>query len=329
MALVAGAALVAASMAVAGSARPALAAGLSVDLDQWASLEGAWQNGNLNGNNARYPEGGVIPFRLAIEGLAAGNHRITISYDFTASGHKAYDFLASWNATNSPGLCLPSGGAISSMCPRLPASSSLAFPSDPYATDGLSVRGAEAWSGVARRLTIYGGTITSITGPTHAGSPSGNSTGELLVRFRSTGSAVLLAWGGHLAQSSYWNTAAGGARDGASLVSGAPWHMRTLGLDGGGNRNQDRSIQPSAVVGEMPPAVVLPTPRPTPTPPGSAPRAGSPGGPGAPTIPPTATASPAPVRGDRVLVDAVVLLAGGIGLGVVLLRTAPIRRRRP
>ena len=28
----------------------------------------AWQNGNLNGNNTRYPEGGIVPFRLAIEG---------------------------------------------------------------------------------------------------------------------------------------------------------------------------------------------------------------------------------------------------------------------
>jgi hypothetical protein len=319
-------ALLVAALALAATPAAGRAAGVSVDLDQWASLDAAWQNGNLNGNNARYPEGGVIPFRLAIEGLAAGNHSITISYDFTASGHKAYDFLASWNATNSPGLCLPSGGAISSMCPRLPASSSLALPSDPYVVDELSVRGAQAWSGVARRLTIYGGTITSIMGPTHGGSPSGNSTGELLVRFRSTGSAVLLAWGGHLAQSSYWNGAAGGQRDGAAMVSGAPWHMRTLNLDGGGARNQDRSIQPSAVVGEMPPAVVVPTP----TPPGSAPRAGGPGGPGAqPTIPPTATAAPAPVRGERAVIDALVLLAGGIGLAFVLLRTAPVRRRRP
>jgi hypothetical protein len=66
---VAGTVLLAVLTAFAAPPRTALAAGLSVDLDQWASLENAWQNGNLNGNNARYPEGGVIPFRLAIEGL--------------------------------------------------------------------------------------------------------------------------------------------------------------------------------------------------------------------------------------------------------------------
>jgi hypothetical protein len=238
------------------------AAGGSVDLDQWASLDVYWQNGNLNGNNSRYPEGGIIPFRLAIEGLSPGNHSIHINYDFTAGGHKAYDFLASWNGWRSPNLCSMSGGAISSMCPGLPGSSSRAFPSDPYVANGLSVSTAEVYSGVGRRLTIWGGAITSISGPVHAGSVNGNSTADFLVRFRATGSAVLLAWGGHLAQSAYWDLAAGGPRDGSGEVSGAPWHMRTLQLDGTGNKNQDRSIQPSAIVGELPPFALAPTPPP-------------------------------------------------------------------
>lgn len=295
--------------AISASPGPVRAGGVSVDLDQWASLDAAWQNGDLNGNNSRYPEGGVIPFRLAIEGLAAGAHSITINYDFTASGHKAYDFLATWNATSHPGLCLPSGGAISSMCPKLPSPSSFTFPSDPYVANGLAVRGAETWSGVSRRLTIYGGTISSITGPTHSGSPDGNSSAGFVVRFRSTSSAVLLAWGGHLAQSSYWDKAGGGGRDGASMVSGAPWHMRTLGLDGGGNRNQDRSIQPSAVVGEMPPAVAAPTP-----PSGATPRpgGGNPGAPGGgphPTVPPTETGAPEPAGSPA---------GGGFALGIAV-----------
>ena len=119
--------------------------------------------------------------------------------------------------------------------------------------NGLTVSGAQAYSGAPRRLTIWGGTITSIQGPVHAGSVNGNSTADFLVRFKSTGTAVLLAWGGHLAQSAYWDKANGGAPDGAAQVSGAPWHMRTLQLDGAGNKNQDRSIQPSAIVGELPP----------------------------------------------------------------------------
>ena len=98
--------------------RPPVRAAVGVNLDQWASSDRAWQNGNLNGNNSRYPEGGIVPFRLAVEGLKAGAHSIHINYDFTAGGHKAYDFLATWNVTNAAGkICAASGGAISSMCP--------------------------------------------------------------------------------------------------------------------------------------------------------------------------------------------------------------------
>jgi hypothetical protein len=279
-------------------------AATTVDLDQWASADRAWQNGNLNGNNSRYPEGGIVPFRLAIEGLKAGDHRIQIQYDATAGGHKAYDFLATWNVTNAKGtICDKGGGARSSMCPSLPSSSSFPLPSDPTKLNGLSVKGAEAYSGTPRRLTIWGGTIQSIGAVKHAGSPNGNSTGTILVRFRSTGSAVLMAWGGHLAQSAYWDVAGGGAADGASLVSGAPWHMRTLQLDGSGNKNQDRSIQPSAIVGTLPPQALAPSPPPAPTPepqapaptprPPSAPGGGGSGdGPGGDPDPPGAPAGP-------------------------------------
>ena len=227
-------------------------AAAGVNLDQWATLDHAWQNGNLNGNNTRYPEGGIVPFRLAVEGLTAGAHTIRVQYDFTAGGHKAYDFLARYNGWVSPPICGAGGGGVSSMCPSMPGSSSAAFPSDPFKVDGLTVAGAEWYSGVERRLTIWGGTISSICGPSHAGPTGGNSSAEFVVHFSSKGSAVLLAWGGHLAQSRYWNLSAGGVRDGAGEVSGSPWHMRTLQLDGSGNRNQDRSIQPSAIVGATP-----------------------------------------------------------------------------
>jgi hypothetical protein len=278
-----------------GTARAAT----TVNLDQWASLDLAWQNGNLNGNNARYPEGGVVPFRLAIEGLAPGGHTIRINYDVTAGGHKAYDFIAAWNAWTAPNLCGP-GGAVSSLCPSLPAAASGAIPADPFVMDGLSVTAAQVYSGAPRRITIWGGTITSVGPAVHAGPVDGNSTADVTVRFTSTGSAVLLAWGGHLAQSAFWNLAAGGSRDGAGEVSGAPWHMRTLQLDGSGNRNQDRSIQPSAIVGELPPAALAP-PGPgapavpagpgTPVQPAAPAAPAAPGGPGVvPTPPPTATA---------------------------------------
>jgi len=321
-------ALALASLAVGLEVRIARAA-TTVNLDQWASLSNAWQNGNLNGNNARYPEGGVVPFRVAFEGLAVGSHVVHINYDFTAGGHKAYDFLATWNVTNASGeICSASGGGISSMCPSLPSPSTYAFPADPFLADGLSVTTAQVYSGTPRRLTLWGGTITSISGPVHSGSVSGNSTADFTVRFTSTGSAALLAWGGHLAQSAFWNLAAGGERDGAGEVSGAPWHMRTLQLDGSGNKNQDRSIQPSAIVGELPPfALAPPTPTPRPGTSAAPPAAAAPTPPGGGskvTPPPTATV-PAPrdeADGD------VAALAGFFGAGAVMLAWIAIVSRR-
>jgi hypothetical protein len=314
-------------LAVAAGA-PAAVAATSVDLDQWASSDRAWQNGNLNGNNSRYPEGGIVPFRLAIEGLTLGKHTIHLNYDFTAGGHKAYDFLATWNVTNAIGkICIPSGGAISSMCPSLPLSSSAAFPSDGAAMDGLTVHGAEAYSAAPRRLTIWGGTIQSISAPAHSGSSSGNSTADMLVRFTATSPAVLMAWGGHLAQSAYWNRSNGGPSDGAAMVSGAPWHMRTLQLDGSGNKNQDRSIQPSAIVGELPPFALAPTPAPRATPaPGSGGSTTSgPGGRPSVTVPPTSAVEPdAPAAAPSNL--AATALTIGLASLLVLI---PALRRRP
>ena len=329
------------------------AASTTVNLDQWASMDNAWQNGNLNGNNSKYPEGGIVPFRVAFEGLATGTHSIHINYDFTAGGHKAYDFLATWDVTNAKGkICAASGGAISSKCPSLGTSSTYAFPSDGYKANGLSVSGAETYSAAPRRLTMYGGTIVSIKGPVHSGSPDGNSTADFLVTFKNTRSAVLFSWGGHLAQSAYWDRSRGGPSDGAAMVSGAPWHMRTLQLDGSGNKNQDRSIQPSAIVGELPPfalAPPTPTPRPTNPPnnpgnpgPGNTPTGGStstgggtPGGPGV-TVPPTTTLSDGPpMPSGQALLPAVLvaiaatLLAAMLGVRRAGRTRTRERRRRP
>jgi hypothetical protein len=336
------------TLAPGGPAVGEVRAATTVNLDQWATYAPAWQNGNLNGNNTRYPEGGIVPFRLAIEGLKAGAHTITIQYDFTAGGHKAYDFLATYTGWVSPSMC-GGGGAVSSMCPSLPGSNSGAFPSDGFSTDGLTVRGAEGYSGVSRRLTIWGGTIGSITGPSHSGSTAGNSTAEFAVHFNSSGSAVLLAWGGHLAQSRYWNLSIGGVRDGAGEVSGAPWHMRTLQLDGSGNKNQDRSIQPSAIVGELGPGALAPAgpaptpkvtpvpraPAPTPRPANPTPRTGTGGGTSTgplPTAPPTSIAPPSGATTDdatRPILVLILLLVGGLVSGVSMRWRSPSPSRPP
>jgi len=221
---------------------------LGVNLDQFANLPGqGWQNGDLNGNNSAYGEGDVVPFRLAIEGLAAGQHTIHLNYDFLTSGSEAYDFLATWNVTENPNKCAdPSAGGASSHCPNsLGAADTHAFPGDPFSpavSPGLTVNGAMAFSGVSRSLTMYGGTVNSISVPAHA-----SGKGDMKVTFTTSSDWAFFLWGAHIAQSAYWNESSGGAANGASTISGAPWHMRTQQLDDSSNKNQDRSIQPSAI----------------------------------------------------------------------------------
>ena len=222
---------------------------LGVNLDQFANQPGeGWQNGDLNGNNSTYGEGDVVPFRLAIEGLAAGQHTIHLNHDFLTGGSEAYDFLATWNVTENPNKCAdPSAGGASSHCPNsLGAADLHAFPGDsftPAVSPGLSVNGAMAFSGVSRNLTMYGGTVNSITVPAHA-----SGKGDMVVTFTTTSDWAFFLWGAHIAQSAYWNESNGGAANGAATISGAPWHMRTQALDeSNGNKNQDRSIQPSAI----------------------------------------------------------------------------------
>ena len=221
---------------------------LGVNLDQFANLPGqGWQNGDLNGNNSAYGEGDVVPFRLAIEGLAAGQHTIHLNYDFLTGGSEAYDFLATWNVTENPNKCAdPSAGGASSQCPNnLGAADTQAFPGDsfsPLVSPGLTVNGAMAFSGVSRNLTMYGGTVNSITVPAHA-----SGKGDMKVTFTTSSDWAFFLWGAHIAQSAYWNESNGGVANGASTISGAPWHMRTQQLDDSSNKNQDRSIQPSAI----------------------------------------------------------------------------------
>jgi uncharacterized repeat protein (TIGR01451 family) len=252
------------SSSVSTDRTTAAAGSLTVDLDQWANKPGqGWQNGDLNKNNSAYHEGDVVPFRLAMEGLSDGSHTIHLNYDFTAGGHEAYDFLASYDVTENPGLCASGGGAVSSMCPSLPAPDSHAFPGDSFSPgppthSGLTVNGAIAAAAISRNLLLYGGTITNIAAPTHSGPTNNNSSGDMVVTFTTSGGSALFAWGAHIASSDYWVTGTGDA-NGAAAVSGAPWHMRTQALDDSGNKNQDRSIQPSAIIKLVPAIAVTKT----------------------------------------------------------------------
>ena len=249
------------------------AASTGVNLDQWASKDVAWQNGNLNGNNSRYPEGGIVPFRLAIEGLSAGSHSIHINYDFTASGHKAYDFLATWNVTNARARCCAERAAASRRCaPRLPGLVVFAFP--PTATRRT------ASPSTAPRLLRGAAPADDLRRHDHLDQRPGphrlarRQQHGRLPREVQVDAARRSCWRGAATSPSRRT----GTRRAAARRRRRRWSRARRGTCGrcsstaSGNKNQDRSIQPSAIVGELPPfALAPPTPTPRPTNPPAAP----------------------------------------------------------
>ncbi len=211
----------------------------NVNLDQYANGKltppgtAEWQNGNLNSNNSHYVEGEVVPFRLSVTGLSAGTHTIHLNYDFTSGGIYSYDYLANWNQTENPDVCDSLTG-FSTTCATTPASA--AIPVDP-ANSGFQSN--------TQAVLVYGASSASLGTYALSGPLTGNSTKDIELSF-TVGAGVdqvLIAWGGHLASSIDH-----GAGKGAASISGSPFHMRTQQLDNSGNKNQDRSIQPGAVL---------------------------------------------------------------------------------
>ena len=112
--------------------------------------------------------------------------------------------------------------------------------------------------------------------------------------------------------------------------------MRTLQLDSSGNKNQDRSIQPSAIVGELAPfALAPPTPAPRNNPPPNPPPANPPANPGggttvsapnpdgpAVTLPPTSTLSDPPASESGMAMAVAAALAVTAAAALLGLRRA-------
>lgn len=191
-----------------------------IDLDQWADETPAqWQNGNLNAGNSNYHEGESVPFRLTITGLNNGTtQKVRIRYDYTKFGKNAYDYLTTYNYSRTP-TGIPVGTPASY---NIPTDASLPF------------------TQVAGAFKLYSGTFGAVTGPF----VDGNEKYYDVVVVGGTGNEVLL-WGGHLASANDW-----GIGNGASSISGAPFHMSSSKISPNGHESgrQDRSIQPGGIL---------------------------------------------------------------------------------
>jgi len=237
-----------------------------------------WGTGAINTNNAIYYEGDSVPQRLFHNIDDAGIHTFRFEYNFTRANIYAYDFLS------SPDYTLPSGPTYLNECANLPpfvnstdcasmfTTSLVPIPSDPF--DAVNMRENPS----SRNIRF--GCSPSCTGTATVSFPSldggddpgeahvpdsdsdcflncGTSDVQIEITFTTAASntAVGVWFGGHIAQGvGGWGTGYG-----ASSVSGAPFHMKYILLDGDSVGQRDNQIQIGAVLPQ-------PTPTQTPTP---------------------------------------------------------------
>jgi hypothetical protein len=208
----------------------------------------AWQNGNTNANNSHWFEGDSIAYRMTFSNLASGtSHRVTIEWDTTKGGAHALDYLTSYDRTekvaNGNNPCSGVSGCGSPTTFAIPPDNHTSPTLQPSVNDGR-------WNQV---FTMFNGTITSVTVKDPAlgnpevpynltGTYGGDSSTSITITFTAATSNPVLAWGGHVATRKDW-----GANYSALTISGSPYHMRLLNLDGSGG-NQDRSTSSSAVI---------------------------------------------------------------------------------
>jgi Prealbumin-like fold domain len=207
----------------------------------------AWQNGNANASSAHWAEGDSVAYRLKFGNLLPGLHQVTIQWDTTKSGKHALDYLTSYDRTVTGDPCSGVLGCIG-------VGSRYLIPPDPNTGLNLPAPGTNppAWpSGFPQSpidgrwnqfFTMFGGTITGLSAYNLAGTYAGDSSTSITITFLAATPNPVLAWGAHIATRKDW-----GSSNSAVSISGSPFHMRVLGLDGTGGQ-QDRGLSSSAVI---------------------------------------------------------------------------------
>jgi hypothetical protein len=190
---------------------------------------GNWINGNLNSNQAHYFEGETVPYRLRLTNIPAGTHNVTIEWDTLKSGKHALDYVTTFNRTETTAdPCSGAGFTCSGLNTTFP------IPLD----SNVAAAGITQIPGV---FTLFGGTITAVSGYTVSGTD--NST-RITITFTNNANSpnLVLAWGGHISTRRDW-----GIGNSAISIPGSPYHTRFIDLDGSGG-NQDRSLASAAVI---------------------------------------------------------------------------------
>ncbi|WP_035678250.1 T9SS type A sorting domain-containing protein [Flavobacterium limnosediminis] len=205
----------------------------------------AWVNGNANATQAHYSEGWSIPYRVILTDLVLGSNYIDIEWDTRDNSKHAIDFITSYNNIDNPnGSHLGFGHTAEVIDPTI-GISGLGAPSTFPIPEPANAQTADYFDNLAaslRLLTIWNGAITDVDYLDEDVLTGASAKTSMRITFNATSATVVIAWGGHIAAEYDW-----GAGEGATAISGSPYHSRILGLNGTGG-NQDRSLAAAAVV---------------------------------------------------------------------------------
>jgi uncharacterized repeat protein (TIGR01451 family)/fimbrial isopeptide formation D2 family protein len=201
----------------------------------------------------------VTPQRAEVAypaGAAITGATLTFRYQTKKGGINAYDSLATWNYTQT--AADKNQGLLAADVVNSPATT-LQMLSDPTAS-------AHELPAAARQWTMFGGSLTSTTVPSHdcttATTPcTGDDYATVTVTYNVAASAagstadrkIQLLFGGHLAPAA--GVRGWGAGLGAGSVSGGPYHIKWDAADGASIGQRDNQITAGALV--VPPALTI------------------------------------------------------------------------
>lgn len=207
----------------------------------------AWVTGNAGASNSHWKETDFMPYRMLFDNLTTGLdanpgthvYTVVIGYDVKHSGAHAIDYLGTYNSTDAgTNPCTDVTGCSGW------AQSTVAITADTVAVTGQT--NPNTMSPVVQILgqnfTMWGGTLRSFA-YTAIDGPMTNAQVERQVTLTFTAQVAnpVLAWSGHIGWAGDW-----GPGQSAGGISGSPYHMRLISLDGSGG-NQDRSLSADAV----------------------------------------------------------------------------------
>lgn len=203
-----------------------------------------WVNGNAGASNAHYFEGQSIPYRIRLTNIALTTHVLEIEWDIKHSGRHAIDYITHYDRiaeTVLPcqGVAGCNAGSFSTFAIPPPSSNGSPVAGQPTANFNSLPAGE-------RVMTIYNGSIQSLTYVSEGDLNAAQSATRLQINFTATSPTVVIAWGGHIGAAGYW-----GQGNSAGGISGSPYHSRLISFDGSGG-NQDRSLSANAVQAPSP-----------------------------------------------------------------------------